>query len=193
MTTSAPPTKSPVTDEETDSTIPILERVVDDLAMIVDRSFSIAKTVVSRIDRRAAGQGRVHISFKLRFEVKGKEHFGALLVPLPDAIGLACYLMMMTDQGVAERRGDKVLDQSLKDGILEVGNFVGGAVDAIVRESHGGTVRVKSEGCQGVRAGVRPAFCYDDGEELLLVTANAQLHTFDPFEILLMLPVLGPA
>ncbi|QDU83014.1 hypothetical protein Pla163_01100 [Planctomycetes bacterium Pla163] len=193
MPTSATPNTSPATAAEAKLTIPILERVVDDLAMIVDRNFTISKAQVSRIDRRAAGKDCVHISFKLRFDVDGEDRFGALLVPLADAIGLASYLMMMTDQGVAEHRGDTELDQSMKDGILEVGNFVGGAVDAIVRESHGGSVRVKSHGCQGVRPNVRPAFPFNEGDPLLLVSATAQLHTFDPFEILLMLPELDPA
>jgi len=190
MPASPTPTRSTASPEQTRTAMSVLDRVVDDLAMIVDRSFSVSGSKVERIDRRAAGSGRVHISFKLRFEVDGDERYGALLVPLPDAIALACYLMMMPDDAVADRRGDVELDQSTKDAILEVGNFVGGAVDAVLREVHGGDVRAKSAGCQGVRAGVRPAFPYVEGTELTLASGTARLHEFQPFEILLMLPDL---
>lgn len=190
MTVSPTPTRSDATEEQSQTAMAVLNRVVDDLAMIVDRSFSITAPSVARIDRRVAGTGRIHISFKLRFEVEGVERHGALLVPLPDAISLACYLMMMPDEAVADRRSERELDQSTKDAILEVGNFVGGAVDAVLREAHGGDVRAKSAGCQGVRADVRPAFPYEEGTELTLASGTAQLHEFDAFEILLMLPDL---
>lgn len=188
MPASPTPTRSEASEELTTTAKAVLDRVIDDLAMIVDRSFTVADAEVHRIDCRAAGAGRIHISFKLRFDVDGEERHGAVLIPLPDAIALACYLMMMPDEAVADRRKDVELDQSTKDAILEVGNFVGGAVDAVLREAHGGDVRAKSAGCQGVRPDVRPAFPYEEGDELTLATGTAQLHDFDPFEIVLMLP-----
>lgn len=190
MPVSAPPTQSPANADQTDVSLAILGRVVDDLAMIVDRRFAVANEKVHRIDRRVAGKNDIHISFKLRFEVEGDERFGALLVPLADAISLACYLMMMPDDAVSERRFDTDLDQSTKDAILEVGNFVGGAADAVLRERYGASVRAKSAGCQGVRPNVRPAFSYEEGTDLTLARGKAQLHDFEAFEILLMLPDL---
>lgn len=190
MPASATPTQTPASDSQRAVALAILKRVVDDLAMIVDRRFSVADEKVHRIDRRTAGKRDVHISFMLRFEVEGEECFGTLLVPLADAISLACYLMMMPDDAVAERRFDTDLDGSTKDAILEVGNFVGGAADAVLREQHGAAVRAKSAGCQGVRADVRPAFPYEEGSELTLAIGTAQLHDFEPFDILLMLPDL---
>jgi len=182
------PTESPATAQESELALSILHRVADDLAMIVDRTLHLSNAKVQRIDRRAAGKGGVHISFKLRLERDGDVQHGALLLPLPDAIALANYLMMMPDDLVAEHRRQTDIDQGTKDAILEVGNFIGGAIDAVLRESHPGGLRAKSAGCQGVRANVRPAFPYVDGSPLVLVRATASLHEFEPFELLLMLP-----
>lgn len=182
------PTESPANAHDTDIALSILHRIADDLAMIVDRTLHISNAKVMRVDRRVAGKSTVHISFKLRFEKDGEQRYGALLLPLADSIALANYLMMMPDDAVSDHRRQSAPDQGTKDAILEVANFIGGAVDAVLRESLPGGARAKSGGCQGVRANVRPAFPYEEGEELLLVRASASLHEFEKFELLLMLP-----
>ncbi|MEZ5979906.1 MAG: hypothetical protein R3F34_17075 [Planctomycetota bacterium] len=189
MSTSTP-AESPATESETKTVQAVVHRVADDLAMIIDRPVTLRDVQVSRVSSRAAGSGRVHISFKLQLQRDGEERQGSLLIPLPDAIALSGYLMMMPDDAVLEHRGDDTLDRATKDAILEVGNFVGGAVDAALREQFDGAVRAKSIGCQGVRADVRPAFVYAEGEELLLARATARVHEFDAFELILMLPAL---
>jgi hypothetical protein len=143
---------------------------------------------VEKIDARVAGKGVVHIAFKLRFERAVDALYGALLVPLPDALALAGCLTMMPDDQVALQRKATELDAGMKDAIVELGNFVAGAVDAVMRESRANIARARSAGCQGVRADVRPAFPYTEGQELVLVRATARLHEFEPFELLLMLP-----
>jgi hypothetical protein len=130
----------------------------------------------------------VHISFKLRFDRAADTLYGALLVPLPDALALAGCLTMMPDEQVAAQRRSLELDAGTKDAIVELGNFVAGAVDAVMRESRANVARARAAGCQGVRADIRPAFPYTEGQELILVRATARLHDFDPFELLLMLP-----
>jgi hypothetical protein len=44
-----------------------------------------------------------------------------------------------------------------------------------------------------VRAGVRPALCYVEGEELVVARARVRVHHFEPFEMILMLPALARA
>jgi hypothetical protein len=172
----------------------LLRRAIEDLTTVIDRPFSVQEPHVARVDRRAAGEGAVHISFKWEFLCDGKGRHGALLMPLPEAISLACYLMMVPDEGVAEHRKEKDLDRSLKDAMLEIGNFIGGAADAALRALYPkGSVSARSRGCQGVRAGVRPAFPYQEGDPLLLVRAKAQIHQFKEFELLAMVPVLPEA
>ena len=39
-----------------------------------------------------------------------------------------------------------------------------------------------------MRAGVRPAFPYREGDPLIVGRAMASLHTYPPFEMILMMP-----
>jgi hypothetical protein len=165
-----------------------LARMAQDLSMITDREIEITTSSVERCDKRVEGRGKVHISFKLGLQVGERIVHGALLVPLPEAISLAGYLMMTPDEGVKARRGASTLDGPTKDAMMEVGNFIGGAFDAAVRDLGVGQVKVRSEGCQGVRANVRPAFRHEDGEALVVARAQWRIHTWPPFEAVLMLP-----
>jgi hypothetical protein len=42
-----------------------------------------------------------------------------------------------------------------------------------------------------VRAGVRPALGYVEGDELVVARGRARVHHFEPFEMILMLPSLA--
>ena len=78
----------------------------------------------------------------------------------------------------------------LKDAMLEIGNFVGGATDAAVRGLLNGEVSVRSEGCQGVQAEAVPIFVYQPGTPLVIGEAKLKLHDFASFKLILQLPVL---
>lgn len=171
----------------------IFQRIAGDLSMIADRELNVQKAVVQRATARPAGAHNVHISFKLGFQHDGQVLHGCLLVPLPDAISLACYLMMLPDEAVGSKSALTALDSGLKDALLEIGNFVGGAADAALRSLGLQDIRVRSESCQGVRPNVRPAFAYSEGAPLIVGRALAQLHTWPAFEMLLLLPLLDPA
>ncbi len=171
----------------------ILQRIAGDLSMIVDRPLKITSAPAQRSQARVAGAKLVHISFKLGFQHAGRIQHGCLLIPLPDAIALACYLMMVPDDGVKSKRNLTTLDAGTKDSMMEIGNFVGGAADAALRSIGMEDIRVRSEGCQGVKPNVRPNFVHDEGSPLIVERAKAQLHTWPPFEMVLMLPVLEAA
>ena len=168
----------------------IFERISADLGTIIDREFKISSATVERANKRVEGRSKIHISFKLCFKSEEGSQHGCALIPLPDAISLAAYLMMVPDDAVKTHRSTTNLDRSTKDAMLEVGNFIGGASDAVTRSWFTDNVSVRSEGCQGVRANVRPAFPRTEGEELIVGRATAQIHDFPEFEIILMLPVL---
>lgn len=167
----------------------VMRRIAEDVALVVDRSFSVSEIASSRETKRIAGKGKVHISFKLEVSQGGSSAHGCVLVPLPDAIALACYLMMVPDEAVGQRRSAKDLDRATKDAMVEVDNFVGGATDGALR-GLAQNVSARGAGCQGVRADVRPAFPYEEGQPLLVGRAKAQLHEFPPFELILMLPAI---
>lgn len=169
----------------------VLQRVAQDLAMITDREIEVQTGEVARADKRTDGRGRIHISFKLGIQAGDKVLHGALLLPLPDAISLAGYLMMVPDEGVKARRGATSLDAPTKDALMEVGNFVGGAFDAALRDLGHEGLRVRSEGCQGVKANVRPAFRYEEGAPLVVARAQCRIHNWPQFEAVLMVPPLS--
>lgn len=171
----------------------LFERIGTDLGMIIDRDLAFDSIEVDRVTERAAGKDQVHISFKIGFHQDGEVRHGCLLVPLPDAISMAGYLMMIPDEAVQASREEVDLDRTTKDAMLEVSNFVGGAADAVIRTICPEDHSVRSEGCQGVRPDVRPAFPYREGDELLLGRAKARLHDYPEFDALIMIPPIEPA
>lgn len=168
-------------------------RISGDLGLIADRRIEVGPVATEVANARPAGRGKIHVSFRLGFEqAEGLLH-GALLVPLPDAITLGCYLMMVPDEAVKAKRALTTLDTGLKDALMEVANFIGGATDAALRGLGVEGLKVHSEGCQGVRADVRPALGYVEGAALLVGRSMLQIHTWAPFEAVLILPELTPA
>ena len=166
----------------------ILGRVAADLSMIVDRELEVEDVRVERQTQRPVGRARVHISFKLNIQLDGEASQGCLLVPLPDAITLAAYMMMLPEEAVAQERHRTVLDGPFKEALLEVGKFVAGACDSVLRQALSEECTTRSDGCQGVRADVRPALSYREGQTLLVARARARVHEFEPFELILALP-----
>ena len=166
----------------------IFTRIGSDLEAILDHELLFEEVQTERSSSRAAGEGQVHISFKLAVQRGDQWLHGSLLIPLPDAISMACFLMMAPDDVVTDNRSLVAPDEAMKDAMLEVGNFVAGAADSVLRSWFPEDRTVRSEGCQGVRADVRPAFQYEEGDELIVGRASACLHSFPAFEMLLMLP-----
>jgi len=166
----------------------VLARMATDVSMIVDRELAIEDTRVEKCAQRPAGAGLVHISFKLGIEVAGEARQGCLLVPLPDAVALAGFMMMLPDEVVAQERLRTDLDGPFKEALLQVGKFLAGACDSVLRQALPVESATRSDGCQGVRANVRPALDHRDGDALLVARASARVHVFEPFELILALP-----
>ena len=167
----------------------IMRRIAEDVALVVDRPFVIESLKASREEKRPSGKGKGHISFKLEVQQESGVAHGCLLVPLPDAISLACYVMMVTDDAVKQNRTSIDLDRAMKDAMVEVDNFVGGATGGALRGIAPGA-SARGAGCQGVKADVRPAFPYEEGQPLLVGRAKAKLHTYDTFDMILVIPVI---
>ena len=71
----------------------VLDRIAKDLAMILDRELALSGCTAERRTERPVGADQIHISFRLGF-VGATNGQGCLLLPLPEAISLAGYLMM---------------------------------------------------------------------------------------------------
>ena len=168
----------------------ILARAAADLSMIIDRELELGSVRLEHVTKRPAGPGQVHISFKLALQREGAAWQGCLLVPLPDAVALAGFMMMMNDEAVVRERARTELDGPFKEALLEVGKYVAGACDAVLRQTLPEGIAVRSDGCQGVRADVRPALEYREGDPLAVARVQARLHDFEPCELILVLPSL---
>lgn len=167
----------------------ILKRISGNLGTLIDREIWFGSVQAESATTRAVGTGQIHISFKLAFDHEaGERHHGSILVPLPDAIAMAAYLMMLPDPAVEEARGQTQLDREMKDAILELGNFVGGAVNEVLQSRGAKELTARSEGCQGVRPDVPPNFVYTEGSELIVGRTTARVAEYPEFELVLMLP-----
>lgn len=167
----------------------VLDRIASDLSMIIDREIQVLEASTERVQKRVCGEDAIHLSFKLEFKKEGETGNGCILIPLPEAVAIASYLMMAPDETVQANREANSLDRGLKDAMLEVANFIGGSTDAVLRSWNvKQEVAVSSEGCQGVKAGDIPNFKHDGAAELILGRVQMQVHEFPPFELILMFP-----
>lgn len=167
----------------------VLERISAELVAMLGQELRFESPRVERAATRPAGAGSVHISFKLGFHrAGGAQLFGCLLVPLADAIALACHLLMIPEERIAARREESVLEPALKDALLEIGTTLAAAVHTALAGLGLAGWSARSEGCQGVRADVRPAFPYVEGSELVVGRVALCIAPFPASELVLVLP-----
>lgn len=167
----------------------IFDRVASDLAMLSDRDFAIQTVSYEERSDRPVGADSIHISFRFGIvDITGDVLHGAMLLPLPEAISLAAYLMMQPDTAVTELRTNTEIDHSIKEAMLEVGNFVAAAGEAALRAIDSRAQSVIFEGCQGVRADVRPSLEYEEGTPLAVGRAQAMVAGSGPVELVVMVP-----
>lgn len=165
----------------------VATQVLENISAIVDRDLGLGEFEVQRLNRRSAGEKEVHISFRFKFILDGNTRFGCLLVPLTPAVGAACSMLMMPMAQVPEICASGELATPLKDALLELGNMLASAMGAAY-QGHIEKVAVTFAGCQGVRAGTRPAMTYTEGDELLTIVARSQFEPLGQFAFIVLLP-----
>lgn len=167
----------------------VLARIATDLGLILDRELELDGLVLEHVNARPAGKGQVHISFKLGIDAgeQEDEEQGCLLVPLPEAVALAGYLMMKEDDEVARERARQDLDGPYKEAMLELSKVLAACCQSVLERALPDRA-VRSVGCQGVRPNVRPALTYREGDRLLVARVRARLAAFEPREWILVLP-----
>ncbi|MEM6572353.1 MAG: hypothetical protein AAF957_28315, partial [Planctomycetota bacterium] len=154
----------------------LFERVASDLSMLSDKTIEVCDIAYEEREDRPVGEGEVHISYRFGVEdVDSQLHHGAMLIPLKPSIALAAYLMMAPDKTVQELVEKGEVDGPVKEAMLEVGTFVAGAGDAALRAVGATCARVVFEGCQGVRADVRPKLDYQEGAPLSVGRASVSV------------------
>lgn len=168
--------------------VEVLQRVTSDLSMIADRDIEVGSIESELMDHRPAGAGQVHISYRLGFKRGDTWHAGCLLMPFVDSVALAGCLLMLPDETLIAQRAVVALEPSAKDAVLEIGNFVSGATDAALRSVGVEDLKVVFDGCQGVRADVRPVMAYTEGDALMVARAAVTVQGFEPQTYVVMLP-----
>ncbi len=161
--------------------------VGDVLRMVSERSLEFGAPAVQLALTVPPTPDGVYISYKLVFEKSGVANTGSLLLALPESIALACYLMMVPEEAVTARRLEKDLDRATMDAMLEIGNFIGSAVDSAVRGALPAGPKVRSSGCQGVRPGRAPVLRGLQGS-LWVADFEVKLHNYPASKGMLLLP-----
>lgn len=168
----------------------LVHRIAAELSMITEREVRILACEVQRSDERAAGAGVVHLSFKQTYRRGDRIDQGCLLVPLPDALALAGYFLMHSDEAVAQQRASTSVDAATKEALLEVASFVAGSLNTALLGSGVAGIQVSSASCQGVRPDALPVLVGDPGSGLWIARAKMQIHTYGASDVLLMMPCI---
>jgi len=179
------------------SKVELLEQAVravcKELAFAVDQPIVLQGMRCASARRRPCGAGGVQISFKLAFEFRGLGLHGALLLPLSESLALAARLLLLPEELVELARGRSAPDESEKEVLLELGKEIASALERSLGTTLSEPLMVRSSGCQGVRAGVRPNFPYREGDELWVARFACGAGYSPPFEGYLILPSLATA
>lgn len=167
-----------------------LQRISEDLEMMLDRELSIESVETAREDAIPACGDVVHIAFQFGVlqEAGNQRARGAVLMPLAEAQTMAGYLMMTPESQVAAMRKADAPDFATKDSLMEISALMASALEGTMRETHAGAWSVRTLGCQGVAAGTAPALRAKENAEFVVARAKAKVASFDAFELLLILP-----
>jgi len=160
-----------------------------DMGMLLEHPFSLRGVCSKRMQQRAVGQGGVHVSFRFSFVGEGLSKMGCFLLPLAEANTMAAYLLAMGEPRARQERGVQEPETSLKESMLLLGQMLSTSVARAYRGLGPQGLRVGFDGCQGVRADVRPAMRYAEGQPLIVGRAAAHVGDFEAFSPILMLPV----
>ncbi len=168
----------------------ILNRIASDVSIVADVPIQLSGVEVTTEDDRPTGDEVVHISFRLTFQEEGRTSQGCLLMPLSDAQVLAGGLMMQPPTRLDEARKSDELAPAAKEAVMELGTFFAGAAESALRDLGHVLVQVQHQGCQGVRADVRPRLDFTDDATFLVGRCKAQLSEYDAQVWVMVLPQL---
>ena len=131
----------------------------------------------------------IQIVFRIGFAIHGRSRMGIIGITLPEALTLSGALLMMPSDAVRENRTKDAPDEGDKEAIMEAGNLIAGAFRATLSKRIHGSVDVQFFGCQGVAAGEPPWISGFQAEALAIRTHSASFAGFEPFTIVMAIPV----
>lgn len=172
---------------------PCWNRIVHDLALLSDTELAVVDVRAEVVEEIPTARGDVHVAFKFGVEHAGRIRHGCLLAPLPDAITLACLLIMLPGEHIAQQRERRTVDQPLREALLEVSTWIARSLGASLRASEGVDSRIEPESCQGVRRDAQPAIAHEPGERWIVSRAELRHADWPAFEAILLVPELTVA
>lgn len=131
----------------------------------------------------------IHIVFRMGFSIDGRARMGLLGLTVPEALTLSGCLLMMPMDAVAENRAKSAPDAGDKEAIMEVGTLLASAFRATLSKRINALVDVQFFGCQGVAALEPPWISGFEAEPLAIRTHSASFAKFEPFSIVMAIPV----
>jgi hypothetical protein len=168
----------------------VFGEISKDMGRMLEHGLAFRDVCCKRVDKRPVGRDQVHVAFRFSVEVPGMRRVGCFLMPLPDATVCASYLLAFNEEAVAQARGTEEPESTMKESMLLLGQILSTSVERVIKRRDSGVLHVKFDGCQGVRADVRPAFALGARDELIVGSAAAKIGSFGAFRPILMLPVM---
>ncbi len=138
-------------------------------------------------DRPGADDG-VRIAFRIGFKTGRGVRVGSFQLPLDAALVLSGSLLMLPTEQIKLTYTKGEPDEGDKEAIMEAGNLIGGAFDAVLRKRFDDEAHAIFAGCQGVDAGEAPWVPHYAGEPLAVRRHSVSFRSFEPFELLLAIP-----
>lgn len=169
---------------------PCWSRIADDLALFCGSALALEEVEAGIVEALPAVRGGVHLALKFGVEHGDRIRRGCLLVPLADAITLACLSIMLPREDIAEQRRRSDLDEPVREALIEVSTWVARSLGASLRAPEGLALRIESESCQGVREGARPAIAHQPDERWVELRALVRQAEWPAFEAILLVPDL---
>ena len=137
---------------------------------------------------RPGADDSVRISFRVGFKTGRGVRVGFFQIPLDAALVLSGSLLMLPTDEIKVACTKDAPDDGDKEAIMEVGNLIGGAIDAVLRKRFDDEANAIFAGCQGVAAGHAAWVPHYEGEPLATRRHEVSFRSFEPFELLLAIP-----
>jgi len=176
---------------KTDTT-EILDLLVDEtggsLSLLSDFSVREVSQEDEIVQDRPGEDETIRIAIRFGFKTPQGARVGFMQFPLSDALVLGGSLLMMPTEMIRAGMESQEPDEGQKEAIMEVGNLLSGAFDALLGKRLPDQTLVQFLGCQGVSPGNAPWVPGYTGESIAVRRQSVAFGDFEPFDLLIAIP-----
>ncbi|MDG1049205.1 MAG: hypothetical protein P8M11_10450 [Planctomycetota bacterium] len=131
----------------------------------------------------------IRVAFKLGFRTPAGARSGFIQVPLESALVFSGGLQTLPADEVRAMSSRKAPNKQDKVAIHEGGKIVGSAVESRLQFEFNADFEVIFAGCQGMVPGALPSLPGYGGESFIVRRQQARFPRYDPFELLIAVPI----